>query len=43
MLSGVGMRLNLKTLELEVPGLAEDGLLTSIIEKAELRPSASAR
>jgi hypothetical protein len=38
MLSGVGMRLKLKTLELEVPGL-----LTSIIERAELRPSASAR
>lgn len=41
--SGVGMRLKLKTLELEVPGRAEDGLLTSMIENAELRPSASAR
>lgn len=38
MFSGVGMRLKLKTLELEVPGR-----LTSIIDRAEFSPSASAR
>lgn len=38
MLSGVGMRLKLKTLELDVPGL-----LTSMIDRAEFKPSASAR
>lgn len=41
MLSGVGMRLN--TLELPVPGRAEDGRLASNMDKVELRPNASAR
>lgn len=43
MLRGVGMRLKLKALELDVPGRTEDGRLASIIDRVEFRPIGSRR
>jgi hypothetical protein len=43
MLRGVGMRLKLKALELDVPGRTEDGRLASITDRVEFRPIGSRR